>query len=100
VLIAGEGGPADPKRALSLLKGKSDSWMAQGMPGQFTLEGKLVPRDIQEAVNLIDRASAYDFNARMQVVRLLAEYPETGSAIPSARSTMPCRPRNSMNPAR
>jgi len=28
VLIAGEGGPADSKRALSLLKGKSDSWMA------------------------------------------------------------------------
>ena len=47
------------------------------MLGQLTLEGKLVPRDIQEAVNLIDRASSYDFNARMQVVRLLAEYPET-----------------------
>ena len=27
--------------------------------------------------DLIDRASSYDFNARMQVVRLLAEYPET-----------------------
>ena len=77
MLIAGEGGPADPKRALSLLKGASDSWMAKGMLGQLTLEGKLVPRDVQEAVNLIDRASSYDFNARMQVVRLLAEYPET-----------------------
>jgi TPR repeat protein len=77
MLIAGEGGPADPKRALSLLKGTSDSWMAKGMLGQLTLEGKLVPRDVQEAVNLIDRASAYDFDARMQVVRLLAEYPET-----------------------
>ena len=50
MLIAGEGGPADPKRALSLLKGASDSWMAKGMLGQLTLEGKLVPRDIQEAV--------------------------------------------------
>lgn len=77
MLIAGEGGPADPKRALSLLKGTSDSWMAKGMLGQLTLEGKLVPRDVQEAVNLIDRASTYDFDARMQVVRLLAEYPET-----------------------
>ena len=77
MLIAGEGGPADSKRALSLLKGASDSWMAKGMLGQLTLEGKLVPRDIQEAVNLIDRANSYDFNARMQVVRLLAEYPET-----------------------
>ena len=52
MLIAGEGGPADPKRALSLLTGKSDSWMpmlegasnswmAKGMLGQLTLEGKL-----------------------------------------------------------
>ena len=82
MLIAGEGGPADPKRALSLLKGTSDSWMAQGMLGQLTLEGKLVPRDIQEAVNLIDRAGSYDFNARMQVVRLLAAYPETRVSHP------------------
>ena len=69
------------------------------MLGQLTLEGKLVPRDIQEAVNLIDRASSYDFDARMQVVRLLAEYPETRVNIPSACSTMPSKPRNSTNPA-
>jgi TPR repeat protein len=84
MLIAGEGGPADPKRAVSLLKGTSDSWMAKGMLGKLTLEGKLVPRDIQEAVNLIDRAGSYDFNARMQVVRLLAEYPETRVSHPKA----------------
>lgn len=82
MLIAGEGGPADPKRGLSLLKARSDSWMAKGMLGQLTLEGKLVPRDIQEAVNLIDRASAYDFDARMQVVRLLAEHPQTRVSHP------------------
>ena len=82
MLIAGEGGPADPKRALSLLKGTSDSWMAKGMLGQLTLEGKLLPRNIQEAVNLIDRASAYDFNARMQIVRLLAEFPEVRVSHP------------------
>jgi TPR repeat protein len=93
MLIAGEGGPADPKRALSLLTGKSDSWipmaegasnswMAKGMLGRLTLEGRLVPRDIQEAVNLIDRASSYDFEARMLVVRLLAEYPQTRVSHP------------------
>jgi TPR repeat protein len=76
MLIAGEGGPADPKRALSLLNGRSDSWMADAMLGRLTLEGKLVPRDIQKAVNLIDRASVWDLDARMQVVRLLAEFPE------------------------
>jgi TPR repeat protein len=76
MLIAGEGGPADPTRAVSLLKGTSDSWMAKGMLGRLALEGKLVPRDVQEAVHLIDRASVWDFNARMQVLQLLTEHPE------------------------
>jgi TPR repeat protein len=76
MLIAGEGGPADPKRALSLLKGTSDSWMAEGMLGRLTLEGRLVPRDVQKAVTMIDRASTWDLDARMHVVRLLAEFPE------------------------
>ena len=76
MLIAGEGGPADPKRALSLLKGAWDSWMAKGMLGQLTLEGKLGPPNVQEAVRLIDIASGYDFDARIQVLRLLAANPE------------------------
>jgi TPR repeat protein len=82
MLIAGEGGPADPKRAVSLLKGPRDSWMAKGKLGQLMLEGKLLPRDVQEAVNLIDLASTWDFDARMQVVRLLAEYPEVHVSHP------------------
>ena len=93
MLIAGEGGPADPKRALSMLTGKSDSWlpmaegaskswMAKGMLGRLTLEGKLVPRDIQEAVKLLDNGSSYDFEARMLVLRMLAEYPETRVSRP------------------
>jgi TPR repeat protein len=84
MLIAGEGGPADPKRAVSLLKGPRDSWMAKGKLGQLMLEGKLLPRDVQEAVNLIDRASTWDFDARMQVVRLLAEYPQVHVSHPKA----------------
>jgi TPR repeat protein len=85
MLIAGEGGPADPKRALSLLKGaSSDNWAAKGMLGRLTLEGRLMPRDIQEAVNLIDRASTWDFDSRMQVLRLLAEYPETRDSHPKS----------------
>ena len=76
MLIAGEGGPADPKRALSLLKGTSDSWMAEGMLGRLTLAGRLLPRDVQKAVTMIDRASAWDLDARLQVVQLLAEFPE------------------------
>lgn len=83
MLISSEGGPADPKRAMSLLKGVSDSWMAKGMLGQLMLEGKWVPRNVQEAVRLIDLASGYDYDARLQVLQLLVanpavrvEYPE------------------------
>lgn len=75
MLISGEGGPADPRRALSLLKGVSDSWMAKGMLGQLALEGKLVPRNVPEAVRLIDLASGYDYDARIQVLQLLAANP-------------------------
>ena len=101
MLIAGEGGPADPKRAVSLLKGVSDSWMAKGMLGQLTLEGKWVPRDIQEAVRLIDLASGYDYDARIQVLRLLAENPEVRLDHPKHRAVRRRRkPRNSTNPAR
>jgi TPR repeat protein len=82
MLISGEGGPADPKRAVSLLKGASDSWMAKGMLGRLALEGKWVPRDIPEAVRLIDISSAYDFDARLQVLRLLAENPEARVSYP------------------
>jgi TPR repeat protein len=52
------------------------------MLGRLALEGKWVPRDIQEAVRLIDISSAYDLDARLQVLRLLAEYPQTRVSHP------------------
>jgi len=82
MLIAGEGGPADPKRAVSLLKGVSDSWMAKSMLGQLMLEGRWVPRDIQEGVRLIDLTSGYDYDSRIQVLRLLAANPEVRAENP------------------
>jgi TPR repeat protein len=45
-------------------------------------EGGWVPRDIQEAVRLIDISSGYDFDARLQVLRLLAENPEVRVSYP------------------
>lgn len=82
MLIAGEGGPADPKRALSLLRAPTDTVGVKGVLGQVYLEGKLVPRDVQEAVNLIDMAGIWDLDARLQVVRLLAAHPQTRVAHP------------------
>lgn len=77
MLIAGEGGPADPQRALKLLKAPKDTVGVKGVLGQVYLEGKLVPRDVQEAVRLIDMAAIWDLDARLQVVQLLAAHPET-----------------------
>ena len=75
MLIAGEGGPADPKRALSLLKAPADTAGVKGVLGQLYLEGRLVPRDVQEAVRLIGMAGQWDLDARLQVLRLLAANP-------------------------
>ena len=76
MLIAGEGGPADPKRALSLLKDRSDNAGADAVLGRLYAEGKLVPRNVQEAVRLIGHASQWDLDARRQVLQLLADNPE------------------------
>jgi TPR repeat protein len=75
MLIAGEGGPADPKRALSLLKSARTA-SADGVLGKLYLEGKLVPRNPQEAARLIGLAGTWDLDARTEVLRILAANPE------------------------
>ena len=101
MLIAGEGGPADPQRALKLLKAPRDTVGVKGVLGQVYLEGKLVPRDVQEAVNLIDMAGTWDLDARQQVVRLLAAHPETRVTHPKHVALLRgSRPPNSTNPGR
>jgi hypothetical protein len=75
MLIAGEGGPANPRRALSLLKNPANVVATKVVLGQLYLDGKLVPRDVQEAVRLIDMSNEYD--ARLQVLQLLAANPGT-----------------------
>jgi TPR repeat protein len=84
MLIAGEGGPANPKRALSLLKAPSDTAGGKGVLGQLYLEGKLVPRNVQEAVRLIGMAGVWDLDARLQVLRLLAANPDVRVEYPKS----------------
>ena len=51
MLIKGEGGPKNERRAVSLLKGSAyDAQHAKWALGQLTLEGRLVPRDVAAAV--------------------------------------------------
>ena len=76
MLIAGEGGPADPKRALSLLRAPSDTVGAKAVLGRLHVEGRLLPRNAQEGVRLIDIASQWDLDLRLEVVRLLAANPD------------------------
>lgn len=83
MLMAGEGGPADPKRALSLLTRHTDTTGAKGVLGRLYLEGKFVPRDPQKAALLLDEAGVWDLDARTDVVRILAANPEV--RIPDSR---------------
>jgi TPR repeat protein len=82
MLIAGEGGPADPARALSLLTASTDAAGVKLVLGQLYLEGKLVPRDVQQAVRLIDMAGTWDLDARLQVLQLLAANPGVRASYP------------------
>jgi TPR repeat protein len=75
MLIAGEGGPADPKRSVKLLRG-THSPSAEGALGRLTLEGRLVPRDPQEAARLIGLEGTWYLDARIEVLKILAANPE------------------------
>jgi TPR repeat protein len=55
MLIKGEGGPKNERRALSLLQGRMavDAQEAKAYLGQLMLEGRLVRRDVAQAVKLL-----------------------------------------------
>jgi TPR repeat protein len=76
MLLNGEGGPADPKRALSMLRNSKDDWSMKGLLGQLMLEGKLAPRDVPKAIDFLITAGVWDYDARLQALQLLAVHPE------------------------
>ena len=83
MLIKGDGGPKDEKRALSLLqRSPYDAQYAKWMLGQLTLEGRLVRRDVAAAVKLLGPWSQWDYDTRLQIVRLLAENPNVQMGYP------------------
>ena len=75
MLIAGEGGPADLARAVKLLSG-AHTPSVEGALGRLTLEGRLVPRDPQEAARLIGLEGTWYLDARTEVLKILAANPE------------------------
>ena len=44
--------------------------------GQLMLEGRLVRRDVARAVKLLGPWSQWDYDTRLQIIRLLAENPQ------------------------
>ena len=77
MLIKGDGGPKEERRALKLLQDSAyDAQYAKWALGQLTLEGRLVRRDVAAAVKLLGPWSQWDYDTRLQIVRLLAENPD------------------------
>jgi TPR repeat protein len=84
MLAKGEGGPADPKRAFALLSSRfwSDVPGVKGALGQAYLEGKLAPRDVVKGVGLLSMWARWDYDARLQLMALLAARPEQTITYP------------------
>jgi tetratricopeptide (TPR) repeat protein len=84
MLITGEGGPADPKRAVSLV----NSWRASDVPrvrgalGLLYIEGKLLPRDLKKGIDLFSIWASWDYDARLQLMKMLADNSELAVTRP------------------
>jgi TPR repeat protein len=83
MLVAGEGGPKDERRALALLqRSPADAQHPRALLGRLMLEGRLVPRDVAKAVQLLLPWSQWDYDTRLLILRVLAENPDVQLARP------------------
>lgn len=76
MLIKGEGGPADPKRAVSMLQSAPYTPGVKGALGQVYLDGKLLPRDVQKAAELISLNARWEIESLVQLMGIMAANPE------------------------
>jgi hypothetical protein len=84
MLIKGEGGAADPQRAVTLLKTKApDVPGVRAAYGDVLLEGKLVPRDVKEGVTRIVTGAQFDLGRLLQATQLLAVNPDVKVSNPT-----------------
>lgn len=78
MLIKGEGGPADRKRALKLLQSHSNKSAPAAINealGRLYAEGTLVPRDPHKAAELISGNTQWSVVAKIGYVQFLADNP-------------------------
>jgi len=83
MLIAGEGGPKDERRALSLLQqAPADAQQPKALLGCLTLEGRLVRRDVSQGVGLLLPWSQWDYDTWLVIANVLAENPDVSLGRP------------------
>jgi TPR repeat protein len=78
MLIRGEGGDADPKRALKLLQSNATGGGTSAISfrlGQLYRDGQLVPRDPQKAADLMRNDVQWSVDATLQLARLVINNP-------------------------
>ena len=75
MLLRGEGGPKDEKRALSLLQGRTASDVAavRAALGRLQIEGRLVPKNVAQGIGLIRGEAAWSQEVQIEVMGLLVE---------------------------
>jgi TPR repeat protein len=87
MLIKGEGGPKDEKRALKLLqshsRGNAPSSINEAL-GKLYAEGRLVPHDPQKAYDLMSGAAQWSIGKRIALGRFVAENPTVQPPRPKA----------------
>jgi hypothetical protein len=71
MLINGEGGAKDEKRALSLLTGRlaSDVAAVAAALGRLMIEGRLMHRNVAEGIQLLRRDAVSSLETQMEVMR-------------------------------
>lgn len=78
MLIKGEGGDADPKRALKLLQANATGGGATAISfklGELYRDGQLVPRDPQKAADLMRSEVQWSVDATLEVAHLVIDNP-------------------------
>jgi TPR repeat protein len=84
MLIKGEGGPEDGKRALKLLQSYSNASAPASINaalGRIYAEGKLVPRDPQKAAELMLGETQWSVEAKLDYARFLTDNPTVKTSI-------------------
>jgi len=83
MLLKGEGGPKDEKRAVALLqKAPYDAQHAKALLGELMLEGRLVPRDAATAIKLIGPWSQWDYDTRLRLLHAVTANPTVALSYP------------------